>query len=142
MQRFYIPFTYKRNHDGGLVATETWCKADKDALTRIHVKLPPLCTLVEAWLVEWQNPDAPMEALFGNKKEPDGRLKEMLTEHRNERMRAALDKAKRQSGKPRVRLKHPLALPPPEKKVVEPYKPFTLWYAISYRDVHWLKEKT
>jgi len=133
MQKFYLSFTYK-TPDGDTRTGESWCKKDTDALSRIHLKLPAQCQLWEAWLVEWQNPDAPMEPLFGGKAQPDDRLKEMLCAHRNSKLATVLTKMK--NSKPRVRLKNTSPPPVPKEKKKE-YCPFVLYYALSYRDNHW-----
>ena len=134
MQKFHLPFSYK-TPEKELKHSETWCKKEGEALDRIRVKLPALCSLEEAWLCEWQNPDAPMEQLFGIRKQPNQELKEMLVAIRNSKIGGLISKAKASLTKPRVKLKVPDTVASVEKAVEEykPFRPYKVLAAVSWR---------
>lgn len=135
MQRYFIVFSYTKP-DKSIAVEETWCKDPKEALGRVRVKLKPFCDLRQAFFVEWQNPDAPLEPLNAAAqmhKSLDPGVMEAVMRQRKSKTEAVLDKIIGKT-KPRIKLKH--KDPPPVPKA-QPFRLFDVFPAIAWRDMHW-----
>lgn len=138
MQRFHLVFSYYPETGIGTVFEETWCKTEKEALNRVHVKVPNKGKLIEAWLSEWQNPDAAMELLYGyNVKQPHRELKSMMEKVIAQRTAPVLGKLQKSI---RKMLANTLSPPPikKESRIKRAKKPMefsTVYWAKSWRDV-------
>lgn len=138
MQRFHLVFAYVPETGLGTVFEQTWCKWEKDALNRVHSKVPTGGKLLEAWLSEWQNPDAVMELLYGyNIKQEHKELRKLVEDVISKSTEPVLDKLKKS-------IRGMLTAPAKSKQIAvvetrikrakDPMKHQDVYWAISWRD--------
>ena len=141
MQRFHVVLAYfKDAHTCDLSYEETWAKTERDCLSRAQSKVPRGGMLDQAWLSEWQNPDACRELLYGSViNEPDPELKKMVEKIVALRTEPIMDRLKKS-------IRGMLTAPAPSrlpviikkdsriKRADKPFQRLQTYWAISWRD--------
>ena len=143
MQRFHVVLAYYKDDNAcDLSFEETWAKTERECLSRAKSKVPQGGKLSQAWLSEWQNPDACMELLYGpNAKEPEPELKTMVEKVVEKRVSPVMERLSKSLKRMLTKPPSPPPLPIIRekdsriKRATKPFQKIQAYWAISWRDV-------